>query len=70
MPKPQATLALLPMAALARQYQVSAHLIGRAVKAGEIDSVRIAGRVYLKSKSAHAWGRRIIADTAPASAVA
>lgn len=70
MPKPQPTVALTTIADISRRYQVSRWLIRRAIAADEIETVRIAGHVFLKTKSAHAWGRQILADTAPICAVA
>jgi hypothetical protein len=56
--------------AIAREYRVSAHIVKRAAEAGEIGTFKVGTHVFLKAKSAHAWGRKLLADVTPACAVA
>jgi hypothetical protein len=61
---------LTTIAAIAREYRVSPHLVKQAIAAGDIGTFTIGRHKFLKAKSAHAWGRKILADVTPRRAVA
>jgi hypothetical protein len=55
------TYSLITISAVGRRFGVSRHFVRKAMRAGEIETIDIAGQTYLKTASATAWGKKLLA---------